>query len=119
MLERKTYPSLTDKDGAEVQVSDQEVIEPTNKSFTAKDFLTSSAKIIYKYGRFFGPGLIISVAYIDPDNLQTNVTAGAQFKYKLLFMIFVSNVIAVFLQVSTHHISEEVSNALHRHCRRN
>lgn len=98
MLERKTYPSLTDKDGAEVQVSDQEVIEPTNKSFTAKDFLTSSAKIIYKYGRFFGPGLIISVAYIDPDNLQTNVTAGAQFKYKLLFMIFVSNVIAVFLQ---------------------
>lgn len=101
MLERKADPTLTDKDGVEVQISDQEVVEATKNPFTTKGFLTSSAKALYKYGRFFGPGLIISVAYIDPDNLQTNVTAGAQFGYKLLFMIFVSNAIAVFLQVST------------------
>lgn len=45
-----------------------------------------------------GPGTIISVAYIDPDNFQTAVSSGAQFKYKLLFMVLVSNIIAVFLQ---------------------
>jgi hypothetical protein len=55
---------------------------------------------IVKFAKFTGPGAIISVAYIDPDNFQTAISAGAQFKYKLLFMILVSNIIAVYLQVS-------------------
>jgi metal iron transporter len=40
-----------------------------------------------------GPGAIISVAYIDPDNYQTNIQAGQDFQYKLLFMILVANII--------------------------
>lgn len=63
-----------------------------------KSFASLGA-VIWKFGRFMGPGTIISVAYIDPDNFQTAVTSGAQFKYKLLFMVLVSNVIAIFLQV--------------------
>lgn len=43
---------------------------------------------------------MITVAYVDPDNLQSNLTSGAEFKFKLLFMILFSNVVAVFLQVS-------------------
>jgi metal iron transporter len=53
-----------------------------------------------KFGKFMGPGTIISVAYIDPDNYQTAVSAGAEFQYKLLFMILLSNLIAIYLQVS-------------------
>lgn len=43
---------------------------------------------------------VIAVAYIDPDNYQTDVSAGAEFKYRLLFMLLVSNLIAIYLQAS-------------------
>ncbi|KAK6525637.1 hypothetical protein TWF281_010691 [Arthrobotrys megalospora] len=51
-----------------------------------------------KFMRFVGPGILISVAYIDPDNFQANVAAGAEFKYKLLFMILLGNLISAYLQ---------------------
>jgi hypothetical protein len=76
---------------------------------------TSLGAVLWKFGRFMGPGTIISVAYIDPDNFQTAVSSGAQFKYKLLFMVLLSNVIAIFLQVclatpnSGHMLSLQVS----------
>jgi metal iron transporter len=38
------------------------------------------------------------VAYIDPGNYSTDVAAGATYRFKLLFVVFISNVIAVFLQ---------------------
>ena len=55
-----------------------------------------------KFLRFFtflGPGAIISVAYIDPDNYQVAISAGGSFQYKLLFMVLVSNLVAIYLQV--------------------
>lgn len=52
------------------------------------------------FGKFLGPGTIISVAYVDPDNFQTALTSGAQFEFKLLVMILLSNLIAIYLQVS-------------------
>jgi hypothetical protein len=67
--------------------------------FTAK-FVLQTGEVLWKFGKFTGPGAIISVAYIDPDNYQTAVSAGAEFKFKLLFMILFSNVVAVYLQVS-------------------
>ncbi|KAK6346871.1 hypothetical protein TWF696_006976 [Orbilia brochopaga] len=54
--------------------------------------------IITKFGRFLGPGILISVAYIDPDNFQSNVSSGAQFGYRLLVMVLIGNIIAAFLQ---------------------
>ncbi|PSS27447.1 hypothetical protein M430DRAFT_154276 [Amorphotheca resinae ATCC 22711] len=60
--------------------------------------LLESAAVVVKLGKFMGPGAIISVAYIDPDNYQTAVSSGTQFQYKLLFMILVSNLIAIYLQ---------------------
>lgn len=69
----------------------------TNSIFT-KQTLNDMGSVLWKFARFAGPGAVISVAYVDPDNLQSNVTAGAEFKFKLLFMILFSNVVAVFLQ---------------------
>lgn len=48
---------------------------------------------------FLGPGAIISVAYVDPDNYQTAISSGASFQYKLLFMVLISNLIGIYLQV--------------------
>ena len=56
--------------------------------------------VLSKYARFFGPGMIITVAYIDPDNFQTSVEDGQDFGYKMLFMVLISLLIAIYLQVS-------------------
>jgi len=56
--------------------------------------------ITAKFWKFIGPGIIISVAYIDPDNFQTAITSGAHFKFKPLFMILLASLIATYLQVS-------------------
>ncbi|CAI7612911.1 unnamed protein product [Penicillium pancosmium] len=66
------------------------------------DYLSSSAlhcgRSLAKFGRFIGPGFLIAVAYIDPGNYATDVAAGAEFKYKLLFIVLVSNLFAILLQ---------------------
>ncbi|EAW25006.1 NRAMP family metal ion transporter [Aspergillus fischeri NRRL 181] len=51
-----------------------------------------------KFARFVGPGFLIAVAYIDPGNYATDVAAGAEFRYALLFIVLLSNLFAIFLQ---------------------
>lgn len=48
-----------------------------------------------------GPGFLVSVGYMDPGNWGTNLAAGAGFGYELLWVILVSNVIAIFLQIAS------------------
>ncbi|KAJ5972329.1 uncharacterized protein N7479_002247 [Penicillium vulpinum] len=64
--------------------------------------LTSSslhcAQSLAKFSRFIGPGFLIAVAYIDPGNYATDVAAGADFKYALLFIVLISNLFAILLQ---------------------
>jgi metal iron transporter len=38
------------------------------------------------------------VAYIDPGNYSTDVAAGATYRFKLLFIVLMSNIFAIFLQ---------------------
>ncbi len=45
-----------------------------------------------------GPGLLIAVGYMDPGNWATGIAAGAQFGYKLLFMVVLSSLAAMLLQ---------------------
>jgi manganese transport protein len=47
-----------------------------------------------------GPGFLVSVGYMDPGNWGTNLAAGAGFGYQLLWVILVSNIVAIFLQVA-------------------
>jgi metal iron transporter len=53
---------------------------------------------IKKFARFVGPGFLIAVAYIDPGNYATDVSAGAEYRYALLFIVLLSNLFAIFLQ---------------------
>src|SRR5579864_4806968 len=48
-----------------------------------------------------GPGFVVSVGYMDPGNWGTNLAAGAGFGYQLLWVILVSNIIAIFLQIAS------------------
>ena len=55
-------------------------------------------QILTKFVKFVGPGIMVSVAYMDPGNYSTSVSGGAQYKYQLLFSVFISNIFAVLLQ---------------------
>ncbi|KAK7931440.1 manganese transporter [Apiospora marii] len=48
--------------------------------------------------QFVGPGFLVSVAYIDPGNYATDIAAGASYRFRLLFIILMSNLFAIFLQ---------------------
>src|SRR3989344_689992 len=47
---------------------------------------------------FFGSGLIVSMAYMDPGNWGTNIGAGSEFNYLLLWAIWAASGIAMFFQ---------------------
>ncbi|MFH0982054.1 MAG: Nramp family divalent metal transporter [Planctomycetota bacterium] len=47
---------------------------------------------------FVGPGLMVSVGYMDPGNWATDLAGGARFGYTLLSVILISNFMAILLQ---------------------
>jgi len=48
---------------------------------------------------FTGPALLVSVGYMDPGNWATSLTAGAEFKYLLLWVVALSSLMAIVLQI--------------------
>ncbi|KAI5965305.1 SMF1 [Candida pseudojiufengensis] len=82
-----------------------------------KSFLQKLISIFRKYISFIGPSLIISVAYLDPGNYSTAVSAGANTKYSLLFITFLSNIIAIFLQSLCIKLGSVTGYDLARCCR--
>ncbi|KAI0421621.1 natural resistance-associated macrophage protein-domain-containing protein [Xylaria grammica] len=53
---------------------------------------------IVTLGKFVGPGFLVAVAYIDPGNYSTGISAGAWYRFRLLFIILLSNLFAILLQ---------------------
>jgi manganese transport protein len=47
---------------------------------------------------FLGPGMLVSVGYMDPGNWATDLEGGARFGYQLLWVLAVSNLVALLLQ---------------------
>src|SRR4051794_38446383 len=47
---------------------------------------------------FFGPAYLVSVGYMDPGNWATDLQGGAQFGYKLIWVLLMSNLMALLLQ---------------------
>jgi hypothetical protein len=75
-----------------------------NLTHSIRDFFSvkgmqRSGAVLLKLARFTGPGTLISVAYVDPDNFQTSLDAGAQFKYRLLCIVLLGVLMAIYLQV--------------------
>ena len=48
--------------------------------------------------RYLGPGFIVTIGFIDPGNWATNMAAGSQFGYDLLWVITLSTLMLIFLQ---------------------
>ncbi|MFT8319101.1 MAG: Nramp family divalent metal transporter [Sporolactobacillus sp.] len=61
---------------------------------------------------FIGPAFIAAVAYIDPGNYATNIQAGSQFGYLLLWVVIVSNLMAILIQTLSAKIGIATSHNL-------
>lgn len=68
--------------------------------------------------RFMGPAFVVSVAYMDPGNFGTNITAGSAFNYSLLWVLLWSNLFAVFLQTLSAKLGIATGADLPAICRR-
>ncbi|KAI8338650.1 natural resistance-associated macrophage protein-domain-containing protein [Chlamydoabsidia padenii] len=79
--------------------------------------LTRLVSYLRKLALFIGPGFMIAVGYLDPGNWATNIQAGSQFGYRLLFIILVSNLIALFLQNLTIRLGTVTGLDLAAACR--
>lgn len=56
---------------------------------------------IFKY---IGPGLLVTVGFIDPGNWASNLAAGAEYGYALLWMVTLSTVMLIILQHNVAHL---------------
>src|SRR6266851_4324009 len=66
---------------------------------------------------FVGPAVLVSVGYMDPGNWGTDLQAGAQFKYGLLWVVGVASLIAIFMQVISARLGVVTGKDLAQCCR--
>jgi manganese transport protein len=57
-----------------------------------------SPSFLRKLVAFAGPGFLVAVGYMDPGNWATDLAAGSRYNYRLLFVIMLSNLLAILLQ---------------------
>ncbi|WP_042161639.1 Nramp family divalent metal transporter [Paenibacillus gorillae] len=72
-------------------------VAATNK-LSAEMVLNRKVKGFKRLLPFLGPAFIAAVAYLDPGNFATNITAGSKYGYMLLWVIAGSNLMAVLIQ---------------------
>lgn len=54
--------------------------------------------------RYIGPGLLVTVGFIDPGNWASNFAAGSEFGYSLLWVVTLSTVMLIVLQHNVAHL---------------
>ena len=78
---------------------------------------TSGKKLVTRLLPFLGPAFIASVAYVDPGNFATNIQGGSEFGYTLLWVILISNLMAMLVQALSAKLGIASGINLAEHCR--
>jgi len=77
----------------------------------------STAGFWPQWRAFVGPALLVSVGYMDPGNWGTDLQAGAEFKYGLLWVVGIASVMAIFMQVIAARLGVATGKDLAQACR--
>ncbi len=90
-----------------------------------KDLKNSSHKRelgIKEMLKFIGPGLMVTVGFIDPGNWASNIAAGSEYGYTLLWMVTLSTLMLIILQHNVAHLGivtgECLSESATRHIKK-
>jgi len=68
---------------------------------------------------FVGPAYLVSVGYMDPGNWATDLEGGARFGYQLIWVLLMSNIMAVVLQTLAARMGIVTGRDLAQACREN
>jgi len=96
------------------KVSDAEILDAATAILTGRTRKAWPARLL----PFLGPAFIASVAYMDPGNFATNIQAGAQFGYALLWVVVVSNLMGMLIQALSAKLGIATGMNLAEQCRK-
>jgi len=80
---------------------------------------TAQASFIRRLFAFAGPAYLVSVGYMDPGNWATDLEGGARFGYQLLWVLLMSNLMAILLQTLSARLGIASGRDLAQACREN
>jgi manganese transport protein len=103
----------------EDQIAEIEGVLPgeTATARAAHQSLKGDRRGLRKIWPFLGPAFVAAVAYVDPGNFATNISAGAQFGYLLLWVILCSNLMAMMIQSMSAKLGIATGRNLPEVCR--
>src|SRR5258708_8252000 len=78
---------------------------------------SSGASWFRKILAFAGPGYLVAVGYMDPGNWAADIGCGSKFGYTLLSVVFISNLMAMFLQALSAKLGIASGRDLAQACR--
>ena len=77
----------------------------------------ADAGFLKQYRAFAGPALLVGIGYMDPGNWGTDLQAGAQYRYGLLWVVALASLMAVVLQVIATRLGLVTGKDLAQACR--
>src|ERR1044072_1971089 len=78
---------------------------------------TSQVSMWRRMFAFAGPAYLVSVGYMDPGNWATDLEGGASFGYQLLWVLVLSNLMAILLQTLSARLGIVTRRDLAQACR--
>src|SRR6266852_5476016 len=78
---------------------------------------TSQVSVWRRMFAFAGPAYLVSVGYMDPGNWATDLEGGARFGYGLLWVLVLSNLMAILLQTLSARLGIVAGRDLAQACR--
>jgi manganese transport protein len=100
-------PGQSEKSGVSLSEVHRSVSVPKSAGFLKRVFA------------FIGPAYLVSVGYMDPGNWATDLEGGARFSYQLLWVLLMSNLMAVLLQTLSARMGVVSGKDLAQACRDN
>lgn len=88
-----------------------------NSADKVLDYRNGNEITKWSFFKFLGPAFLVSVGYMDPGNWATDIDAGARFGYKLLWVILLSNIIAILLQTLSAKLGIATGKDLAQNCK--
>ncbi|GAB2269543.1 Metal transporter Nramp6 [Dionaea muscipula] len=88
-----------------------------NDSVERDQIVVPDRKSWKNFFSYMGPGFLVSIAYIDPGNFETDLQSGAQYKYGLLWIILVASCAALIIQSIAAKLGVVTGKHLAEHCR--
>ena len=58
----------------------------------------------FEFLKYIGPGILVTVGFIDPGNWATNIEAGSSYGYSLLWVVTLSTIMLILLQHNAAHL---------------